>query len=132
MIVTGYIGQFYEPNYGLDESSVTVMWLVWGVISTVFYVLVLIEITKVIKEGKANMKGSKALSLFSFILPLFYVAWTIYPVAYIMPLWSNFQLAIVSQQVLYTIADISSKVVYGVILQIVSSMLSEEQGFKEV
>jgi hypothetical protein len=49
-----------------------------------------------------------------------------------MPLWSNFQLAIVSQQVLYTIADISSKVVYGVILQIVSSMLSEEQGYKEV
>ena len=49
-----------------------------------------------------------------------------------MPLWSNFELAIVSQQVLYTIADVASKVVYGVILQIVSSMLSEEQGFKEV
>jgi bacteriorhodopsin len=132
MIVTGYIGQFYEPNYGLDDSGNLVMWLVWGLISTVFYVFVLVEITKVIKEGKANMKGSKALSLFAFILPLFYVAWTIYPVAYVMPLWSNFELAIVSQQVLYTIADVSSKVVYGVILQIVSSMLSEEQGFKEV
>jgi bacteriorhodopsin len=131
MIVTGYIGQFYEPNYDLGGGNL-VMWLVWGAISTVFYVLVLIEITKVIKEGKANMKGSKALPLFAFILPLFYVSWTIYPIAYIMPLWSNFELAIVSQQVLYTIADVSSKVVYGVILQIVSSMLSEEQGFKEV
>jgi bacteriorhodopsin len=131
MIVTGYIGQFYEPNYDLGGGNL-VMWLVWGLISTVFYVLVLIEITKVIKEGKANMKGSKALPLFAFILPLFYVSWTIYPIAYIMPLWSNFELAIVSQQVLYTIADVSSKVVYGVILQIVSSMLSEEQGFKEV
>jgi bacteriorhodopsin len=132
MIVTGYVGQFYEPNYGLDDSGNLVMWLVWGLISTVFYVFVLVEITKVIKEGKANMKESKALSLFAFILPLFYVAWTIYPVAYVMPLWSNFELAIVSQQVLYTIADVASKVVYGVILQIVSSMLSEEQGFKEV
>lgn len=132
MIVTGYIGQFYEPNYGLDESGDLVMWLVWGLISTVFYVFVLVEITKVINEGKKNMAKSKALSLFSFILPLFYVAWTIYPIAYVMPLWQNFELAIVSQQVLYTIADVASKVVYGVILQIVSSMLSEEQGFKEV
>lgn len=133
MVVTGYIGQFYEPGFGFeDPSSNTVMWLVWGAISSVFYIFVLIEITKVIKEGKANMKGSKGLSLFAFILPLFYVSWTIYPIAYIMPLWSNFQLAIVSQQVLYTIADVASKVVYGVILQIVSSMLSEEKGFKEV
>ena len=132
MIVTGYIGQFYEPNYGLDNSGNTFMWLLWGAISTVFYVFVLILITRVIKEGKANMAGSKAQGLFAFILPLFYVSWTIYPIAYLMPLWNNFELAIVSQQVLYTLADISSKVVYGVILQVVSSVLSQEQGFKEV
>ncbi len=35
-------------------------------------------ITRVIKEGKANMAKSKALPLFAFILPLFYVSWTIY------------------------------------------------------
>jgi len=131
MIITGYIGQFYEPNYGLDASGNTALWLVWGAVSTVFYVFVLVLITRVIKEGKANMVGSKALPLFAFILPLFYVAWTIYPIAYLMPLWNNFGLAIVSQQILYTVADISSKVIYGVILQIVSSILSTEQGYKE-
>jgi hypothetical protein len=40
--------------------------------------------------------------------------------------------AIASQQVLYTIADISSKVIYGVLLNIVSTILSKEQGFESV
>ncbi len=53
-------------------------------------------------------------------------------IAYVMPLLNNFELAIASQQVLYTIADISSKVIYGVILQFVSSILSQEQGYEEV
>jgi hypothetical protein len=48
-----------------------------------------------------------------------------------MPLWNNFELAIASQQVLYTIADVSSKVIYGVILTIVSTILSKEEGFEE-
>lgn len=131
MVVTGYVGQFYEPNYGLDASGDTLMWLLWGGISTVFYVFVLIYITRVIKEGKANLKKSSSLGLFSIILPLFYISWTIYPIAYLMPLWENFELAIVSQQVLYTIADVSSKVIYGVILTIVSTILSKEEGFEE-
>lgn len=129
MILTGYVGQFYEPGTAGEDL---VMWLVWGAISTVFYIFVLVLITRVIKEGKANMAKSKALPLFAFILPLFYVSWTIYPIAYVMPLLENFELAIASQQILYTIADISSKVVYGVILQFVSSILSQEQGYEEV
>jgi hypothetical protein len=40
--------------------------------------------------------------------------------------------AIASQQVLYTVADISSKVVYGVLLNIASTILSKEQGYEGV
>ena len=83
------------------------------------------------------MKGSRAVGLFAFILPLFYVSWTIYPVAYVMPALELISvdllgLGLVLQQVIYTIADITSKVIYGVILNIVSTILSEEQGFKPV
>ena len=134
MILTGYIGQFYEPGRVGYVDSDLVPWLVWGIISTVFYIVVLVLITRVIKEGTANMKGSKGQAIFAFILPLFYVAWTIYPVAYVMPLFIDqlgFGVAIASQQVLYTIADVSSKVVYGVLLNIVSTILSEEEGFKQ-
>lgn len=131
MILTGYVGQFYEP--GRAAENVT-LWLVWGIISTLFYIVVLVLITRVIKEGTANMKGSKGQAIFAFILPLFYVAWTIYPVAYVMPLFIDqlgFGVAVASQQVLYTIADIASKVIYGVLLNIVSTILSEEEGFKQ-
>jgi bacteriorhodopsin len=80
------------------------------------------------------MKGSKAEPLFAAILPLFYVAWTIYPVAYIMPIFNGsveiFALAIVAQQVLYTIADVTSKIFYGVMLNVSSTRLSVEQGYK--
>ncbi|MFP4187568.1 MAG: bacteriorhodopsin [Acholeplasmataceae bacterium] len=136
MILTGYIGQFYEPNYGLDDSGNLAAWLIWGAISTVFYIFVLYYITQVLNEGRKNIAGSKAQGLFAVIRPLFYIAWTIYPVAYVMPLFAdlellNFGSSIVSQQVLYTVADISSKVVYGVILQIVSTILSREQGYQE-
>ncbi len=131
MIITGYVGQFYEPGRGTEDI---LLWIVWGVISTLFYIWVLVLITQVIKEGRANMKGSKAEPLFAAILPLFYVAWTIYPIAYIMPIFNGsaeiFALAVVSQQVLYTIADVTSKIFYGVMLNVSSTRLSVEQGYK--
>jgi bacteriorhodopsin len=130
MIVTGYIGQFYEPG---RSNADLLLWLVWGFISTVFFVWVLVLITKVIKEGVANMKDSKAKGIFGAILPLFYVSWFLYPGAYLMPLLLEFGIAdygftIVAQQLTYTVADILSKVIYGAMLNISSTILSEEQG----
>ncbi|MFO8041626.1 MAG: bacteriorhodopsin [Alkalispirochaeta sp.] len=131
MVVTGYIGQFYEP--GRLAENIT-LWLVWGFISTVFFVWVLVLITRVIREGKANMKGSKAQGIFGAILPLFYISWFLYPGAYLMPILmstgiADYEFAIVAQQLTYTVADVSSKVIYGAMLNISSTILSNEQGF---
>jgi bacteriorhodopsin len=135
MIVTGYIGQFYEPGRLDNPEGNLFLWILWGVISTAFYVVVLVLITRVIQQGVKNMKGSKAVGIFAAILPLFYISWTIYPVAYVIPLfietleWGNTMMV---QQVLYTIADITSKIFYGVMLNTASTILSNEQGFKVV
>jgi bacteriorhodopsin len=133
MIVTGYIGQFYEPG---RLAGNLVPWLVWGFISTVFFVWVLVLITRVIREGKKNMKGSKAQKVFGAILPLFFISWFLYPGAYLMPLLLELGIAeygftIVAQQLTYTAADILSKVIYGVMLNVASTILSREQGFVE-
>jgi bacteriorhodopsin len=133
MIITGYVGQFYEP--GRINESVGA-WLVWGTISTVFFLWVLVLITRVIKEGKKNMQGSGAQKLFGAILPLFYVSWFLYPGAYLMPIlmsWgiADYEFTIVAQQITFTVADISSKIIYGAMLNAVSTKLSQEQGFKE-
>jgi bacteriorhodopsin len=90
--------------------------------------------TKVIDEGAKNIKGSKLVGVFSFIKPWFYITWTIYPIAYIMPALFGVGIdsfVVVSQQVLYTIADITSKVVYGIMLNTVSTFLSTEAKFEE-
>ena len=133
MIVTGYIGQFYEPG---RLAGNLVPWLIWGFISTVFFVWVLILITRVIREGKKNMKGSAAQKVFGAILPLFFISWFLYPGAYLMPLLlelgiADYGFTIVAQQLTYTTADILSKVIYGVMLNVASTILSREQGFVE-
>lgn len=131
MILTGYVGQFYEPGR-LNESLT--LWAVWGLISTGFFLYVLVLITRVIKEGSEKMTGG-ANKMFSAILPLFYISWWLYPVAYVAPLLLEFGysygLTIVSQQAIYTIADVASKVVYGAMLTATATMLSVSQGMDE-
>lgn len=127
MILTGYVGQFYEPGRISENIG---MWSIWGLVSTAFFLYVLVLITRVINEGKGKMQGS-AQRVFGAILPLFYIAWWLYPLAYAAPLlmsagWS-YELTIVSQQIIYTIADISSKVVYGVMLTATAIFLSASE-----
>ena len=130
MILLGYIGQFYEPGR-LNENMF--LWIFWGFVSTLFFIYVLVLITRVINEGKSRMEGS-AKKIFGAILPLFYVAWWLYPIAYAAPILMkagmSYELTIVSQQVIYTVADIASKVIYGVMLTVTATMLSEKQEYQ--
>lgn len=128
MILTGYIGQFYEPGR-LNES--VFLWAFWGLVSTAFFIYVLVLITQVIKHGKSHMSGSAA-AIFGAILPLFYISWWLYPIAYTAPIFLNmgfsYEGTIVVQQVIYTLADILSKVIYGIMLSVTSFMLTRDQG----
>lgn len=130
MILTGYIGQFYEPNR-INEN--VTLWAVWGIISTLFFLYVLRLISQVIREGAQNMEGT-AKKVFSAILPLFLISWWLYPIAYVAPLLMDagltYETTIVSQQVIYTIADISSKVIYGIMLTVTATLLSQRQGYQ--
>jgi len=44
---------------------------------------------------------------------------------------ADYEFAIVAQQLTFTAADIGSKVIYGILLNISSTILSNEQGFSE-
>lgn len=131
MIVTGYVGQFYEPGRLAENVPA---WMIWGAVSTVFFIHVLVLITKVIREGASGMDAAGR-GLFRKILPLFYVSWFLYPGAYLMPIlltWGvGYELMIVAQQITYTIADIASKIVYGVMLNVTSTRLSEAEGYAQ-
>lgn len=131
MIITGYIGQYYEvTNIG--------MFAFWGAISTLFFIHILIVMRKVITEGQVGIPAQAQKTLRS-IWVLFLIAWMLYPGAYLMPHLLGIgaegglfnEAGVVARQITYTIADVSSKVIYGVLLTVVARSRSLEEGYDE-
>ena len=128
MILTGYVGQFYEVT-----SPVT--FFIWGTISTLFFVHILILMKRVIEEGKEGAPA-KAQKYLGYIWTLFLVSWMLYPGAYLMPYLFSLSLepaltetAVVGRHITYTIADVSSKVIYGILLTLAAQEMSKAEGY---
>ena len=127
MIITGYIGQYYEV------TSLT-KFFVWGAISTAFFFHILWLMRKVINEGKEGIPA-EGQSILNSIWYLFLFSWFLYPGAYLMPHLLGVEGAfynetgVVARQMTYTIADVTSKVVYGVLLGNLAQTLSRAEGY---
>mgnify|MGYP006283218039 CR=1 FL=1 len=127
MIITGYIGQYYEVTN-------VAAFFIWGGISTLFFIHILVLMRRVIMEGKegAPPKAAKAIGS---IWVLFLFSWMLYPGAYLMPHLAGLEGAffsetgVVARQITYTIADISSKVIYGILLTVAAQAMSKEEGY---
>ena len=108
MIWTGLYGQFGETG---DWSRLNI----WGVISTVFFVWLIVEVRGVISRGialsPAELKGWPKNIWWYFL-----ATWGLYPIAYALPQLGFTGDVVVVRQLLFTIADISSKLIYGIIL----------------
>ena len=128
MIITGYIGQFYEVT---DLLTFAVL----GAISTVFFVHILYLMKKVINEGREGLPV-KAQQTLNTIWVIFLISWMLYPGAYLMPhllgIEGGFfnESGVVGRQITYTIADVFSKVIYGILLSNVAEILSKNEGYK--
>ncbi|WNN90012.1 bacteriorhodopsin [Gloeocapsopsis dulcis] len=127
MIYTGYIGQYFEiTNTG--------WFLFWGAVSTVFYVYILYMMGNLIFKSRENLPR-QAYKTMGTIWWLILISWTLYPLAYLVPwAWKAFPAwgawAAVTRQFLYTMADIFSKVVYGVLLSSVAQTRSAAEGYE--
>jgi bacteriorhodopsin len=127
MIITGYIGQYYEV------TSLT-KFFVWGAISTAFFFHILWLMRKVINEGKEGIPA-EGQSILNSIWYLFLFSWFLYPGAYLMPHLLGVEGAfynetgVVARQMTYTIADVTSKVIYGVLLGNLAQTLSRAEGY---
>ena len=108
MIVTGYIGQFYQLGN-------TTMWYVWFGISSVFYIVILLQAKSVISKASETVPV-EVQGLTRGIFWIFLVFWNLYLVAYLMPAIMPNAWGVVWKQGLYTFADVGSKVIYGIIL----------------
>jgi bacteriorhodopsin len=61
---------------------------------------------------------------------VFVVFWTFYPIAYIIPAILPTAGGVVTRQVLFTVADIVAKVIYGVMITKVAVDLSRAEGYQ--
>ncbi|MCA1750805.1 MAG: bacteriorhodopsin [Cryomorphaceae bacterium] len=129
MIITGYIGQFYEVT---DFYA----FAIWGAISTLFFIHILILMRRVIKEGQEGIPA-EASKVLGGIWVLFFISWMLYPGAYLMPhllgIEGGFfnEAGVVGRQMTYTVADVASKVIYGVMLTQVAQIMSKSEGYVE-
>jgi len=128
MILTGYVGQYYEVTN-------PTLFFVWGAISTVFFVHILFVMKKVITEGQEGAP-EKAKRYLGSIWTLFLFSWMLYPGAYLMPYLFSLgfepalsEAAVVGRHITYTIADVSSKVIYGILLTLTAQEMSKADGY---
>ena len=120
MIWTGVVGQFGEvSNYGLLN--------LWGFISTAFFIWLLVEVYGVIKAGKlaSPARAKWPHNLFFYML----LTWGLYPIAYALPQLGQTGEIVVIQQYLFTAADITTKLIYGVILSRYCLRRSADEGY---
>ena len=122
MILTGYAGQYYEVTN-------PVAFFTWGAISTAFFVHILYLMRKVIKEGQQGVPDQAAKYL-GTIWWIFLISWLLYPGAYLMPYLGLFNEAgVVGRHITYTVADVASKVIYGIFLTLAAQEMSKAEGY---
>ncbi len=121
MIWTGLYGQFGETG---DWSRLNV----WGVISTIFFVWLIVEVRGVISIAVRTSPPGLA-SWPKNIWWYFLATWGLYPIAYALPQLGFTGDVVVIRQALFSLADISSKLIYGVILSRYVLRRSALEGF---
>jgi bacteriorhodopsin len=124
MILTGYYGQFFETA---DDRSW--FWIMF-VVSCVFFLHVYYLVFQVLAWAKEDKGiGKQGKKILTTIWYIFLFAWMLYPVAYLMPVIMNSADGVVLRQILFTIADVTSKVIYGIFLMQLATIKSKAEWF---
>jgi len=121
MIIAGYYGQLFEVE---NMSNL----YLWGAVSTVFFVIMNLIVGRNIASHKNSMLGGTNSTILK-VFGLMMFAWTLYPIAYLVPAFMNNADGVVLRQFLFTVADISSKVIYGMMITYIGIKQSAAIGY---
>ncbi|MEM8874566.1 MAG: bacteriorhodopsin [Planctomycetota bacterium] len=154
MIYTGYIGQYFEavptdaasnlaaiaaadPSVltpGNTVGSVGQPWpyWLWFVVSCVFYAWILVLVLKVgLSADNLSKLPPVARTWMKAVVWTLVGSWMLYLVGYLMPAVSISQESAVIRQGAYTVADVVSKVIYGIMIGYVAVLRSNAEGYSE-
>jgi bacteriorhodopsin len=130
MIWTGYPGQFYEAAVaGFRPDGATWPFWFWGAVSTVFFVYLLWKVGMLIGKPPEPIENDAHRNL-KYCWYVLVASWTIYPIAYAIPAFLPTSDGATFRQLLFTVADISSKLIFGVMLGRVARLRSQAIGFE--
>ena len=126
MIILGYIGQYYEPQVsGFANGNATPFWI-WGGLSWLVFFYLLFVANEAVKTGKQAL-DPRAASLMVTAWRLLVMTWFIYGLAYLFPGIPGINESgtwVVVRQFIYTFADVTSKVIFGLLLSQVAIIQS--------
>ncbi|PSQ75764.1 MAG: xanthorhodopsin [Bacteroidetes bacterium QH_8_67_23] len=121
MLVTGYIGETYS-------NEAFTMRFVWGTISSVFFAYIVYRLFTDVGKAQAYLPGKSSL-LAGNVKWLLLLTWGFYPIVYCLPfLGLTGPGAEVAVQSGYTIADISAKAGYGLMIHHIARERTEHEG----
>ena len=126
MVVLGYIGQFYEV---IDPLGAL---LIWGIAATVPFIYFTAIFWRLTGESLGYLPAEAAATMKN-IRYLFMFSWNLYIVAYIVPMLGDFGQSAegaVTRTYLFTIADVLSKIIYGILLGKVATIRSVAEGYE--
>jgi bacteriorhodopsin len=102
--------------------------LAWGAVGTVPFVVLLVVLLPLLRGAKQVLPPSAGTTAghLAWVVLLF---WGLYPLAYLVPVVSASATGAVVAQGLFTVADVGSKVLYGVLLAEVLRLRSAADGY---
>ncbi|MFN1834134.1 bacteriorhodopsin [Balneola sp. MJW-20] len=116
MLVTGYIGEAIQP-----DSTI-----LWGVISTLFYLGIVYEVFAGEIAKLAKSANNPALDQAMFLLKIFItLGWSIYPIGY-MTMPGNLLDGAFNLDVVYNIGDAINKIGFGLVVYSVAVASSND------
>jgi len=101
-----------------------------GAVSTVPYVYFSLVVLRLIRRGLPS-QPPRVQRTMKNIGWLFFFSWGLYPLAYLVPAVSFTAEAAVARHYMFTVADVLSKIIYGVLLGLALQVRSAEQGWGE-
>lgn len=122
MIILGYPGEVSAG--GIDQTR-----LVWGALSMLPFLYIVYSLYSELGEAISRQPES-ARGLISFARNLTVVSWFFYPIVYFMPFVFKVSggTSIAAIEVGYTIADITAKAVFGLVIYAIAVNKSEAEG----
>ena len=130
MVLFSYAAQVFEYGFNPaapDAAAVTKFWIFY-VLGWLAYVVVLVIFFKGVMPYCKQLSPAAA-GVMKGIAILFLISWTIYGVVIAIPAFAWSSSGGVWRQVLFTIVDVTSKVVYGAMLSYVCVSRSREDGY---